>query len=68
MNQLRHQLGTNQLDNEIARSYVCWLIQEEYEFDELENFTDEYHMDDDMQGMLHDAFGVSNIDNSKLWK
>lgn len=21
-------------------------------------------MDDDIQGMLHDAFGVSNIDNS----
>lgn len=52
------------LDNEITRNYVYWLMQEEYEFDELENFSDESHMDDDIQGMLHDAFGVSNIDNS----
>ena len=52
----RETMHHHLLDNGIARNYVCWLMHGEYEIDELKDASDEFHMDDDMQGMLHDAF------------
>ena len=51
------------LDNGIARNYVRWLMLGEYEFYELTNTsnrcTNESSMDDEMEEMLNDAFGMS---------
>ena len=48
----------------IARNYVRWVMHGEYEFDESTNnddFEDEPY--DDMNGLINDAFGMSNTTN-----
>ena len=49
------------LNNGIARNYVRWLMNEEYEFYEptRNSGTNEYDMHDEIEEMLNDAFGMS---------
>ena len=51
----------------IARNYVRWVMHGEYEFDESTNnddFEDEPY--DDMNGLIHDAFGMLLICQKKM--
>lgn len=46
----------------MVRNYIHWVMHGEYEFrDSIDTINvSENQQDDDMHGLLHDAFGVSN--------
>lgn len=46
----------------MVRNYIRWVMHGEYEFrDSIDTINDSKNQqDDDMHGLLHDAFGVSN--------